>query len=220
MARRHGFRWSVAEAWQVNARAWRRNRRAILTGAVVAVALIMLTGMSYAPLLADSEAPQIPAIYPVALAVPSIGIDANVQYVGVADDGSMDIPSNFEDAAWYQPGYLPGQPGNAVFDGHVSSTAAEAVFFHVQDLKIGARISVTGADGTVLTFQVAEVEMYALDSAPVAKIFGSTGWPQVVLITCGGDWHPDLHLFDHRTVVYAPLASVSAGPAAASVTAP
>ena len=67
---------------------------------------------------------------------------------------------------------------------------------------------VTGDDGTVLTFRVTSVRSYPLDGAPLEQIFGATDWPQIVLITCGGDWHEDIHLFDHRTVVYASLVDV------------
>lgn len=183
--------------------------RASSVGVLVA-SLIVLSALMRAPALADNGPPaDIPAINPVELQIPAIGVDANVQDVGLTADGDMDIPSNFTDVAWFAPGYQPGAAGNAVFDGHVSSTDAAAVFFNVQDLVAGNLINVTGDAGTVLTFQVDDVESYPLDSAPVDTIFGNTGWPQVVLITCGGDWHPDVHLFDHRTVVYAPLVSVT-----------
>lgn len=173
--------------------------------ALLALALIV-RALATAPALADSGyVPTSTPVLPVELQIPSIGVDASVQYVGTTSDGSMDIPSNFTDVAWYSPGYLPGEPGNAVFDGHVSSTADAAVFFNLQDLSDGANVWVTGVDGTVLQFQVTDVEMYPLDDTPIDTIFGSTGWPQVALITCGGDWNPDVHLFDERTVVYASL---------------
>jgi len=139
------------------------------------------------------------------LRIPAAGIDAAVQRVGVADDGSMGVPSNFADVAWFSPGYRPGEFGRAVFDGHVSNVESAAVFFHVEDLAPGARIYVTGDVGTLLTFQVTRVESYPLDGAPLAQIFGASDWPEVVLITCGGGWHEDVHLFDHRTVVYSSL---------------
>jgi len=151
----------------------------------------------------------IPIIKPVELRVPAAGIDATVQQVGMADDGSMDVPSNFTDVAWFSPGYAPGEFGNAVFDGHVSNIDSEAVFFYVEDLRPGATIYINGDDGTVLSFRITDVESYGLDSAPLDRIFGPSDWPGLVLITCGGGWHEDLHLFDHRTVVYASLFAVS-----------
>ena len=148
--------------------------------------------------------PETPVLNPIELRIPAVGVDASVQDVGLEPDGSMGIPSNFEDVAWFESGYKPGQDGRAVFDGHVSSTDAAAVFYHVEDLWRGSQIYVTGQDGSVLTFQVTEIDSYPVDGTPMDTIFGGTDWPQVVLITCGGEWHADEQLFDHRTVVYAP----------------
>jgi hypothetical protein len=162
-----------------------------------------------APAAAGGVPDAIPAIVPVQLRVPAVGIDASVQDVGVTDDGSMDVPSNFSDVAWFAQGYQPGEFGHAVFDGHVSNVDSAAVFYNVENLLPGARIYVTGSDGTVLMFQVSAIESYGLDVAPLDSMFGPSDWPEVVLITCGGGWHEDTHLFDHRTVVYARLMSVS-----------
>ena len=164
------------------------------------------------PAVAGPDVESIPSIRPVELRVPAAGIDATVQVVGFAHDGSMDVPSNFADVAWFSPGYQPGEFGHAVFDGHVSNVDSAAVFFYVEDLFPGAKIFIRGDDGTVLTFQVSDIESYGLDAAPLDSMFGPSDWPEVVLITCGGGWHEDVHLFDHRTVVYAMFVSVSHEP--------
>ncbi len=181
-----------------------RRRSAMLAAGLVAV---MLGLTVRTPALADSAAtpPGVSAVAPVELRVPAAGIDASVQDVSTTDDGSMDVPSNFTDVAWYAPGYKPGQLGHAVFDGHVSNVESAAVFFYVEDLSPGDSIYVRGDGGTTLQFVVTDIESYPLDGTPLDQIFGPSDWPQVVLITCGGDWHPDVHLFDHRTVVYASL---------------
>lgn len=188
----------------------RRRAHSILSFALaaarassIAVALCLLPGT----LRAEPSTPSSAAIAdPVELVVPAAGIDATVEDVGVNSDGSMGVPSNFTDVAWFSQGYLPGQDGHAVFDGHVSSVDAAGVFFYVEDLPIGARVVVIGGDGTELTFRVTDVEQYPLDDTPMDTIFGSSEQPEVALITCGGDWHEDVHLFDHRTVAFASLA--------------
>lgn len=189
------------------------GRRLATAGVAAAIALLCIAGplaqIRVAPALAGEIPDSIPSVFPVKLRVPVIGIDASVQDVGVTDDGSMDVPNNFSDVAWFSAGYQPGEFGHAVFDGHVSNVESAAVFFNVEDLFPGANIYVTGSDGTVLTFQVSDVESYGLDVAPLDSMFGPSDWPQVVLITCGGGWHEDTHLFDHRTVVYSQLMSVS-----------
>jgi hypothetical protein len=178
--------------------------RAALCAVLLAAALWAGSGAAALAGSADTP-PGIAAIDPVELSVPAAGIDAAVQDVGTTDDGSMDVPTNFTDVAWYAPGYKPGEFGHAVFDGHVSNVESAAVFFYVEDLSPGDSVYVTGDDGTTLRFTVTDVESYPLDGTPMDQIFGPSDWPEVVLITCGGDWHPDVHLFDHRTVVYASL---------------
>jgi sortase A len=181
-----------------------RRWRALIAATLLAVLLLRA---AQEPVSAGSAGapPGVSPVNPVELRVPAAGIDAAVQDVGTTPDGSMDVPSNFTDVAWFAPGYEPGQLGNAVFDGHVSNVDSAAVFYYVKDLTPGDTIYVTGDDGSTLQFSVTDVESYPLDQTPLEQIFGPSDWPQVVLITCGGDWHPDVHLFDHRIVVYASL---------------
>jgi len=183
--------------------AWRLT---VLRAVAIAAILGIGPALFHAHVVAAGDMPNAAITDPVELRVPDAGIDAAVESVGMNSDGSMGVPSNFSDAAWFADGYLPGQDGHAVFDGHVSSVDAAAVFFYVEDLHLGAPVFVTGADGTVLTFKVTDVEQYPLDATPMDNIFGASDRPEVVLITCGGDWHEDVHLFDHRTVAYASLA--------------
>jgi len=178
---------------------------ALMRAMVIAAILGMGAVLVRAHVVAAGDMPSVAIADPVELRVPDAGIDAAVESVGTNPDGSMGVPSNFSDAAWFSEGYQPGQDGHAVFDGHVSSVDAAAVFFHVEDLHRGAQVFVTGADGTILTFQVTDVEQYPLDATPMDNIFGASQLPEVVLITCGGNWHEDVHLFDHRTVAYASL---------------
>jgi sortase A len=193
---------------------WRGTLSADGTRFLIRLALLFGTFFALASfaqvrsIAADDDSPPISAVVPVELRVPAAGIDAHVQQVGTTDDGSMDVPSNFSDVAWFAPGYRPGEYGSAVFDGHVSNVDSAAVFFYVEDLAPGNKVYVKGDDGTELMFQVTAVKSYPLDGAPMDEIFGSTDWPRLALITCGGDWHEDIHLFDHRTVVYASLVSV------------
>ena len=148
-------------------------------------------------------------VMPNELTVPAIGIDANVQFAGLADDGSMGVPVGFDDVAWYELGVEPGQPGNAIFTGHVSSTAAPGVFYNIDQLGPGNTIHVLGGDGTELVFIVQDVHTYSEDSVPMAKLLAPSTVPGVVLITCGGDWDPVAHLFSTRIVVTATLSSGS-----------
>ena len=55
---------------------------------------------------------------PVRLKIPSISINAAVNYVGLTPEGEMDVPKNPPDVAWFDIGPRPGENGSAVIDGH------------------------------------------------------------------------------------------------------
>jgi hypothetical protein len=55
---------------------------------------------------------------------------------------------------WYEPGTLPGAPGNPVLAGHVDDLISPAVFYDLLKLKKGNKIMVTGTEGKTLTFEI------------------------------------------------------------------
>jgi sortase A len=149
-------------------------------------------------------------VNPVRVTVPAIGVDANIQDVGLADDGSMGAPVGYDDIAYYTLSVSPGIPGYSAFTGHISSIYFPGVFYHIDQLGKGNTIHVFGDDGAELVFLVTEVDRYPADNFPMDKVFGAqTTKPGVVLITCGGDWDPSAHLFGDRIVVYATLSTDS-----------
>src|SRR4051812_34701143 len=79
---------------------------------------------------------------PVRVKIPIIGVDAAVEQVGKTPDGAMDVPHDYSETAWYNLGPRPGEPGNAVIDGHVDSTTGKAVFWDLRKLTRGDRIVV------------------------------------------------------------------------------
>src|SRR5438045_1447791 len=71
------------------------------------------TGSLLAPNVSSSTAS------PVEIRIPSIGVDAQIIPVGKTKSGAMDAPANAVQTGWYALGAWPGQPGNAVIDGHL-----------------------------------------------------------------------------------------------------
>lgn len=143
---------------------------------------------------------------PLGLRVPSLGIDANVQHVGVGKSGNMAVPTNYSDVGWYRAGSKPGQAGNAVMDGHVDNGFGLAgVFTKLDTIKPGAEVLVDYASSTV-RFVVTRIESYDKDTVPTKEIFSITGPPGLVLITCEGDWLESQKTYERRLVVYAKLA--------------
>src|SRR6185295_11855712 len=45
---------------------------------------------------------------PLRLKIPSIKVDAAIEYVGIASDGNMDAPKGPDNVAWFEPGTRPG----------------------------------------------------------------------------------------------------------------
>src|SRR3989338_132139 len=145
---------------------------------------------------------------PARLIIPAIGVDAAIQSVGLSwkGDGTIGIPTNFTDVAWYNQGPKPGMPGIAVINGHVDGKDVEkAVFYDLGKLKPGDAVEVVDKKGTVLQFRVVESRTYDYDS-PTDDIFiGDSAKTRLNLITCSGDWDREKKTYRQRTVVTAEL---------------
>lgn len=177
------------------------------------------------PLLAPAAHAQAPAVHmqddpdatpppqgpmPVRLVIPSLHIDAPIEDVGMDDDGSMGSPSTADSVAWFQPGFVPGEPGNAVIAGHVDWVDRAAVFWFVKNLGVGDEVDVVYDDGSQTAFTVDDVEQYNDVDTPLGEIFGTSDQPHLNLVTCAGVFSQVTHSYNQRTVIYTTLASVDA----------
>ncbi len=146
-----------------------------------------------------------PVSRPVRLSVPAIKVDAPVTPVGQARDGSVDVPplTETDQTGWYNRGAVPGEPGRAIIVGHVDSKSGPAVFYRLRDLKPGARITVTRADRSVVTFTVDSVEYFDKANLPAARVYGDTGPAELRLITCGGTWLGGRTGYEDNVIVFA-----------------
>lgn len=152
-----------------------------------------------------SEQQEVIPDLPVRLVIPAIGVDANIQYVGLDPEGTgeMDVPSNFTDVGWYKLGIRPGMIGSAVIAGHFNGKEIpEAVFYDLDTLQVGDKVVVMGAEQVLDIFQVVKIKTFNYaDSAE--EVFVSTdGKVRLNLITCGGDWLSDVDMYDTRIVVF------------------
>jgi LPXTG-site transpeptidase (sortase) family protein len=147
-----------------------------------------------------------PDEYPVRLIIPSLNVDANVQYVGITAHGTMSVPNNFSDVGWYKYGSVPGSAGSAVMAGHVDNALAlPGVFKNLENIQKGADVYVMQKNGGKLHFVVDAVETYDAVNAPAGRIFENVGPPRLNLVTCEGTWIQSEHQYDHRLVVYTHL---------------
>ncbi|WP_228544110.1 MULTISPECIES: class F sortase [unclassified Micromonospora] len=144
---------------------------------------------------------------PTQIAISRIDVRAPVHQVGIAPDGSIDVPATAraQEAGWYDQGPTPGQYGPAVIVGHVDTTTGPAVFHGLRELRDGDEIEVTRADRKVAVFTVDEVRRYGKERLPVDEIFGDFSRPNLRLITCGGRWVGGGTGYADNVVVYATL---------------
>ncbi len=143
-----------------------------------------------------------PSDQPERIAAPAVGINAAIVNLGRLPDGTMQVPSDFSVAGWYDQGPPPGAPGPAVIVGHIDNTSGPAVFWRLGDLRPGDDVSVTSAQGTE-TFLVTSLQTVAKDVFPTAEVFGPTPDPELRLITCSGSFDRSTRHYVDNTVVFA-----------------
>lgn len=138
---------------------------------------------------------------PSVLRIPSIGVDAPVEAVGVTADYSMATPSQTSKTGWYSQGSVPGAPGDAVIDGHLDTEAGgPAVFSRLSQLRAGDPVIVVLADGREARFTVNRIANVPYMSRP-AGLFQTDGPPRLTLITCAGAWDALRGVYADRLVV-------------------
>ncbi|PFA68487.1 sortase [Bacillus sp. AFS015802] len=146
-------------------------------------------------------------IIPATIEIPAIDVSTSVEAVGLKENGEMAVTESFETTAWYQGGYKPGEPGNAVIGGHVDSRNGPAVFYKLNKLSKGDKIIVKNKEGEKRTFVVREKKEYPWDDAPLKTIFGYSPASSLNLITCTGDFDRSARNYSKRLVVYTELES-------------
>lgn len=139
---------------------------------------------------------------PTRLRVPELGLDEPVVAVGVAADGQMDVPEQAASVSWYRFGPAPGDAGAAVLAGHVDFAGKRGVFWRLDELREGQRITVT-VDAEELVFRVENIERYAKDELPVDELFVAGGRSQLLLVTCGGSFDDARRAYRDNVVVRA-----------------
>lgn len=154
--------------------------------------------------LAAAQAIVAPASPPLRLVIPAIGVNAQVEALGLDAQGRMATPSRSDRVGWYSPGTTPGDVGNAVIDGHLDWTDGPAVFWRLGRLKRGDELVVVRADGSQARFAVQSSATTPYD-ASTDSLFTRSGPPAVTLITCAGAWDRQRGTYLQRLVIRAAL---------------
>ncbi|MGH3197743.1 MAG: class F sortase [Streptosporangiaceae bacterium] len=146
-----------------------------------------------------------PAARPVWVSVPAIGVRTSLIDLGLAKNGTLQVPASTAVAGWYTGGPRPGAVGAAVIAGHVDSRTGPGIFFWLRALRPGDRVYVGRADGTMAVFTVTIVRIYAKDQFPTAAVYGAVPDAELRLITCGGVFDRSLGSYLSNVVVFARL---------------
>jgi LPXTG-site transpeptidase (sortase) family protein len=142
---------------------------------------------------------------PARLTIDAIALDAPVVQREIVAGRPQD-PVGSENVAWYQETAAVGEGSNMVMAGHLNDWGSpEGVFYHLDSLHVGDRITVTAEDGTTATYEVTAVTLVDRNTSDVAKIIGPSKRSLLTLITCGGDWDPAHQTYTGRTIVRAEL---------------
>ena len=90
--------------------------------------------------------------------------------------------------------------------GHVDARGGRAVFYPLGWTRAGDAVTVRRADGSTAVFTVDRVETFPRDQFPTAEVYGTSGYPGLRLVTCGGRYDRSHGGYQSNVVVFASLA--------------
>lgn len=145
---------------------------------------------------------------PVRLRIPAIGVDTPVMRLGLAADGTVQVPpiTDHDQAGWYEHSPTPGQTGPSVILGHVTvGPYGDGVFRRLGRLRRGEKIVARLENGTEAEFTVTSLRTVAKAEFPTEDVYGNVDRPELRLITCGGQLTGDGYL--DNVIAFAALTS-------------
>ncbi len=137
------------------------------------------------------------------LVIPTLGVMARMQSVGLTAVGDIGIPTNFTDVAWFNNSVKPGAVGTSVVVGHKDTGKSDTgVFRNLSRLGQGDDIY-TYEEGVMARFRVVRLETYPAGTERMAEVLdGVGGMARLNLITCSGAWNNTTRRYEERLVVF------------------
>lgn len=142
---------------------------------------------------------------PTAIKIADLKISSTLGQVGLNKDGTVEVPTNYAQAAWYRYGPTPGALGPAVILGHVDSRNGPAVFYNLTSMKPGQVIEVTRADNTTARFRVDAIKTFLKSEFPTEAVYGPIDYAGLRLITCGGVYDQKAKDYQSNVIAFATL---------------
>lgn len=154
----------------------------------------------------DPKAPERLITKPVRLEIEKLNIASEVEWVGLAADGRMDVPKQDENVGWFELGAKPGETGNSVLAGHFDSKdGGPAVFYELGKLQPGDEVIVVDENSQKRVFVVEKIANFEDATFPIEAVFGGSTKPQLNLITCAGTFDRTSNNYSNRLVVFTTL---------------
>lgn len=150
----------------------------------------------------------VPPTDPKYIAIPAIGIsNTPILKLGLLSSGAIATPDNIYETGWYDRSSLPGQAGAMFIYGHVSSWAADGIFFNLNKLVSGDKVIITRGDNTTYTYQVVTTKIYPYNSVNMSQVLSPTDQnnPGLNIMTCTGQVIKGTSEFNERLVVFTSL---------------
>jgi sortase A len=139
---------------------------------------------------------------PVRIIISNIRIDAEIEPVGVAQDGALETPKVWINAGWYKKGASPGQEGNLLINAHYDDNFGRpAAFWQLKNVVLGDKVTVVDSYGRRYEYKVTEYKLVSINDPNRTDVFKSDESAKITLITCGGVWIPGKATYDKRLVV-------------------
>jgi len=144
---------------------------------------------------------------PTNLSIGALSLSMPIDPVGLAADGTMDLPGSARTAGWYQNGAVPGAAeGNIVIAAHVDDAEAGlGPFAGLRELKVGDELRLSDARGSEFVYRVTGVEQTSKSQVDPAVLFAGDLAPRLALVTCGGTWDAKVAHYQDNVIVWAEL---------------
>ncbi len=134
---------------------------------------------------------------PKKIKIPSIGVNAFIQKVGIDQNKEVAVPNNLFMVGWFIDTVRPGDKGLSLIVGHVSGRRNDGIFKELEKFKQGDEYSVELGDGTAIKYKViGKQSALAKDSVSIMFSQNPKVSYQLNLVTCSGK-------FDEKTRSYA-----------------
>lgn len=140
---------------------------------------------------------------PSQLLIPEVDVASELLHLGLRSDGSAEVPEDFDQASWYEPGGRPGDGRPTVVLGHVDSTDGPAIFADIHRLEPGDQIEIIDSEGEIALYETDDIQVHPRDDFPTFEVFGNAREDVLRLVTCTGDFDLEEDSYSDNLIVFA-----------------